>query len=102
MDYNIELNTDSFEPYEINLFEQESDSILHNQAINLTKLPEPTVLLIHNSTSKLMGVSSFVEVDINRLEKSYKYTFVVELKASNKIIDSKSTSILIYVSEENK
>lgn len=38
-----------------------------------------------------MGVSSFVEVDINRLEQT-----------SNKIIDTKSTSILIYVSEENK
>lgn len=102
VNYNIELDIDSFEPYEINLSEQGSDSILNNQTIDLTKLPEHIVSLIHNSTSKLMGVSGFFEVDINGLEKSRKYTFAVELKTSNKIIDTKSTSILVYVNGENK
>lgn len=100
VNYSVELNIDNPVPYEIFLSEQESGSSLNNQTIDLTILPETTVSLIHNSTSKLIGVTGFFEVDIYGLDNPRLYNFKVELKCSSEVIDSKSTSVWIYINGE--
>ena len=100
VNYSVELNIDNSAPYDIFLSEQESGSILNNQTIDLTDLPETTASLIHNSTAKLMGVTGFFEVEIDGLDKPKLYNFKVELKSSNEVIDTKSTSILVYINGE--
>lgn len=102
VNYSVELNIDNPEPYEIFLSEQNSESSLNNQIIDLTNLPENMVSIVHNSASMLISLNGFFEVEINGLDKPMFYNFVVELKSSNKNIDTKSTSILVLTNGDNK
>lgn len=102
VNYSVGLDIDNPEPYEIFLSEKSSDSHLNNQIIDLTNQPESQISLIHNSTSQLYSVQGFFEVEISGLDNRRLYTFIVELKSSNKVIDTKSTSILVTINGDNK